>query len=263
MAKLISILPLINCLEDYFVNGLYHGPDNTNKGSHQDILEAYHGRLGKKSLSWRLIRKLTIEMFSNEYMGITNSKLQFYGNDGVCVFKYLVRKHDPQFVFVWSSHTIQILCFLTISVFYIIIAQVSSQHVPKLACKKANKSIEKRSRQVQRKVAIIILTDFVSWIPFVFVCVLYSADVLDGTAWYSIFSLVLNPMNSVINPLVLNSTIMDTATKTIGFLRSKFSLLTKLVINLQVLSERHTEVSSNDHGGDDDVEQNIQELNII
>ena len=51
--------------------------------------------------------------------------------------------------------------------------------------------------------------------------------------------------------------------KTIGFLRSKFSLLTKLVINLQVLSERHTEVSPNDHGGDDDVEQNIQELNII
>ena len=265
----ISILPLINSLENNFVNGLYHGPDNTlflgapNKGGHEDILKAYYGRLGTNSFSWRLIRKLTIEMFSNDYMGITNSNLKFYGNDGVCVFKYLVRKHDPQFIFVWSSHTIHILCFLTISVSYIIIAQVSSQHLPKLACKQANKSIEKRSRKVQRKVAIIILTDFVSWIPFVFVCVLHSADVLDGTAWYSIFSLVLNPMNTVINPLILNSMIIDTLMDTFGFFRSRFSLLTKLAINLQVLFERHTKVSPNDYGGDVNVEQYIQELNII
>ena len=265
----ISILPLINSLENNFVNGLYHGPDNTlflgapNKGGHEDILKAYYGRLGTNSFSWRLIRKLTIEMFSNDYIGITNSNLKFYGNDGVCVFKYLVRKHDPQFIFVWSSHTIHILCFLTISVSYIIIAQVSSQHLPKLACKQANKSIEKRSRKVQRKVAIIILTDFVSWIPFVFVCVLHSADVLDGTAWYSIFSLVLNPMNTVINPLILNSMIIDTLMDTFGFFRSRFSLLTKLAINLQVLFERHTKVSPNDYGGDVNVEQYIQELNII
>ena len=264
VALLVSVIPLIKNLEDYFVNGLYHGPDNTlflgapDKGDHKDILEAYYGRLRTKSLSWRLIRQLLSGMFSNDYSGIHYKKIQFYANDGICVFKYLVRKQDPQYVFVWISHSIQILSFFTISMAYILIARKSSLYAPKLADKKANKSIGKRSRKVQRKVAIIILSDFVSWIPFIFVCVLHSTDVLDATAWYSIFSLILNPLNAVINPLILNPSIIDKMTHATVYFRYKINLVITPIINLQNIFKRDITASSSvDVIGEGRIVQNV------
>ena len=215
-AIVTSLMPMVEKFEDYFVNGLYHGSDNPlflgapSKKSHMDILQAYYGRLSSQFLSWGLTRQLLAKMFSQDYSEFQNRKIQFYGNDAVCIFKYLVRKEDPQFVFVWVSHAIQIICFIVISVSYIIIARVSSLNSVAVVDKATAKFIERRAHKVQRVAATIILTDFISWIPFIVVCIMHSFEFLDATKWYSIFSLVLNPLNSVINPILLNPMIKET-----------------------------------------------------
>ena len=70
-----------------------------------------------------------------------------------------------------------------------------------------NRQVVKRNRALQRKVSLIIATDFSCWVPFVVVCGLHYLQVLDASPWYATFSIVILPINSVINPVLYDDTI--------------------------------------------------------
>ena len=55
---------------------------------------------------------------------------------------------------------------------------------------------------MNRRITIIITTDFCCWIPFIVICALHFLEILNATRWYSIFSMLVLPINSVINPLL-------------------------------------------------------------
>ena len=67
-----------------------------------------------------------------------------------------------------------------------------------------------KSSALNRKITLMVLTDFLCWVPFIVVCTLHYFEVLDATKWYSLFSIVILPLNSVINPLLYdNSGLLD------------------------------------------------------
>ena len=74
--------------------------------------------------------------------------------------------------------------------------------------------IKERNRRMQQKISTIIATDFLCWIPFAIVCCLHATEIVDATSWYGLFSLVILPINSVINPLLYDKYVTDA----IGFL---------------------------------------------
>ena len=117
MAFSFAITPLINSLEDWFVNGIYYGEQNSlfigtpGKSKHVEILAEYYGKLGKRTdLDWGIIRNLVSGMFSLDYSGIKYTKLQFYGNDAVCLFKFFVTVDNPQHSYVWLTIALNVLC---------------------------------------------------------------------------------------------------------------------------------------------------------
>eukprot|EP00116_Pleurobrachia_bachei_P012361 sb/3472623/ len=59
-----------------------------------------------------------------------------------------------------------------------------------------------KSKSLSRKVSLICLTDFCCWMPFLICCALHTAEIMDMSPWYQIFSLNILPLNSVINPLL-------------------------------------------------------------
>ena len=135
--------------------------------------------------------------------------VHFYGNDGVCVFKYLVTSEDPQKWFSITLLSFNFVCFICITVSYILInslASANSQHLNQNASA-GNDHLRNRNRKLQTKVSAIIGTDFLCWIPFTAVCWLHFADVIDASSWYPIFSIIILPINSVINPLLYDSTV--------------------------------------------------------
>ena len=146
------------------------------------------------------------KMFSKDpgYKDLTEKvdKVDFYGNDGVCLFKYFVQKDDPQRLFVWSIIAVNFTCFVFISVSYLMIGILSRRSSQSLASSQNNDQIQKRNNRMNQRIAIIIATDFLCWIPFILICVLHSLEVIDATPWYGIFSMVILPINSVINPLL-------------------------------------------------------------
>ena len=87
---------------------------------------------------------------------------------------------------------------------------------------------------MEAKITIIILTDFLCWIPLTVVCFLHYGEVFDATPWYPYFSSILLPLNSVINPILYNrkiewvvlypfSRVMGSATRLVESFRTTLS----------------------------------------
>ena len=62
---------------------------------------------------------------------------------------------------------------------------------------------------MNRRIAIIITTDFCCWVPFIITCFLHYLEVVDATPWYGIFSMIILPINSVINPFLYDDVVIS------------------------------------------------------
>ena len=209
----ISVIPLIKIFEDFFVNGLKYEDSNSlfigcpGKAMHMNVLQAYYGRIMADYLTWSQIGVLVNQMFSVDYGGISWTHLSFYGNDPTCLFKYFIRREDPQENFVFAVLCLNFICFVVITCSYVTIVietKRSAKRLQEMNSKNtaANNLIKKRNAQLERVTQWIIFTDFVCWVPFILICCLHYIDLLDATPWYPFFSLLVLPINSVINPLL-------------------------------------------------------------
>ena len=96
---------------------------------------------------------------------------------------------------------------------------------------------------MEAKIAAIILTDFLCWVPLTAVCFLHFIEVIDATPWYPIFSSILLPLNSVINPVLYNRKIE----------RAIFTHLLRMVEPApQMVTSMRTVLSEVDEGGNTD-----------
>ena len=210
---LIAVIPLFDVFEDFFVNGLYY-PGVTlfigapSKEAHMDILRSYYPRLKTgSSLTWHNVVGLVRDMFTQDYGGAEFRKLHFFGNDGVCLFKYFVTSSDPQSGFTWCVLIANFICFIVITISYIIIHCKTLISSRRIQGESRDNIFAQRNRAVQRKITFIIITDFLCWIPFISTCLLHYYQIVDGSSWYSTFSIIILPINSVINPLLYDDTL--------------------------------------------------------
>ena len=204
----IALFPIHPELRNEFVNGvltsekikLFVGPEN--KASFMKVIAGYFGRIPKGSgfLDWKTMLYMVDSMFTHEleYEDPTKDKrdLGFYGNDGVCMFKFFVTTEDPQRYYVLGVVALNLLCFLLIAISYCSIATITRR------TRSAASAGNQGDAAMNRKVAAIILTDFMCWVPFIGVCILHYTEQMDATSWYSTFSMVILPINSIINPLL-------------------------------------------------------------
>ena len=213
----IAVVPIVGNLENFFVNGVRFSDGlkifigTPNKETLLEVIQAYYGRTRDGTLKWDTLIKMVSNMYSHDsdYEDLTKkvNKVDFYGNDGVCLFKYFVQNDDPQKMFVWSILSLNFICFLFISISYLVIGILSRRSSKSIASSQNKREIQERNNKMNRRIAIIITTDFLCWVPFIAVCVLHSLEVLDATPWYSIFSMVILPINSVINPLLYDDVV--------------------------------------------------------
>ena len=215
----IAVIPIIESLENFFVNGIRFSDGlkifigTPNKETLLGVIQAYYGRTRNATLKWDTLIKMVSNMYSHDldYEDLTEKvdKVDFYGNDGVCLFKYFVQNDDPQKMFVWSILSLNFICFVFISISYLVIGILSRRSSKSLASSQNKQQITERNNKMNRRIAIIITTDFLCWVPFIAVCVLHSLEVLDATPWYSLFSMVILPINSVINPILYDDVVTN------------------------------------------------------
>ena len=196
-------------------------PAFVTKDTHINKINEYYGRIvGSVVYTWEKINNLISKMFSNQYGGIGRRKVHFYGNDGVCLFKYFVSRGDPQKVYVWSNLILNFLCFIIIAICYskVLFFTKSAKQRARMSNHRDQNRRSRDKEDTHHQIAIIIATDFFCWVPFMSVCVLYSFELMDATSLYPISSIVILPINSVINPILYH----DYLTLAIKLMVNKF-----------------------------------------
>ena len=131
----IAVVPIIKTFEDFYVNGVKFAErlqlfiGMVGKRKIFNVLEAYYGQMKLNVLSWEKINEMVNRMFSydgNEDIFQQTRAVGFYGNDGVCSFKYFVQKDDPQRNFVWSILALNFACFF----FHLSLIYFHRHHIP-------------------------------------------------------------------------------------------------------------------------------------
>ena len=238
----VALVPLLPSLEDYFVQGMYYDPAYKvfigfpNKERHVNILEAYynHSRTSNVSqsiradMSWKEIEEMVDGMFTADYGKLTRQPVHFYGNDGVCMFKYFVRTDDARRSryessagtsslgdpVVWTMLAVNLACFIAMSLSYI--ALLIHRRASSVQSSGGNEKTK-----LQNKVTIILVTDFVCWVPFILISALHNLQYIDASSWYTFMAITLLPFNSVLNPLIYDDHINELIKKGIRFVRDK------------------------------------------
>lgn len=127
---------------------------------------------------------------------------EFYGNNGVCLPLHI---HDP-YGQAWEYSTF-LFCGLNLAAFlFILFAYISmfftiSHSKIGLRCTQ-----QQQDQNIAKRFAFIVATDFLCWVPIVFIKVIAMAGVTiqkDLYAWVAVFLL---PVNSAINPILYTLT---------------------------------------------------------
>ena len=224
----IAVIPIIPHFEDTFVNALYFPNINFLRGfvtkkSVKPTLESYYGRimLVVSNLSWSSVRSLIHGMFTKIHGGASHIVLGFYGNDPVCLFKFFVSPDEPQSAFSWSLLATNFVCFGVISTSYLIVFVITSTSSLSRSQGVTGDLVRSRNNRLQRKISVIILTDFLCWVPFIIICFLHTIGQIDASPWYALLSVVILPINSVINPLLYDDTVGRMTRRTFCWIRRK------------------------------------------
>ena len=215
---ILAYMPLVERYEDYFVSAMTYlnarikiFPSSiVTKKIHLEKIKTYFGKIRiSRVKTWKKINQLTDEMFTKDYGGLGRQKIHFYGNDGVCLFKYFVSKEDPQIAYVWGCLAWNALCFLIIFICYTKVLIFSKESKRQITRKRGinldEEQADEEARKTQKHITAIVLTDFLCWIPFIVLCVLHFAEVIDAKPLYTVSSVVILPINSMINPILYNN----------------------------------------------------------
>ena len=260
-AMVVAVTPLVPSLEDYFVQGMHYNSTYKvfigfpSKLRHIKVLRSYYenNSTGNSSsnfyvswMSWKEIREKVSGMFSQDYGKLTGNPVHFYGNDGVCLYKYFVKTNDARrsrdveipggdlkaFMgdpVVWTILAVNFLCFLVITCCYIVITYKTKKSIRRSG-QHHNPERLRNDRAIQNKIMIIISTDFICWVPFIVICALHNLLYIDASSWYASFSMVVLPLNSVINPLVYDKALTDFVKNTLGEIKVLFNLVTSTAL---------------------------------
>ena len=223
----IALVPLVPSFEDYFVQGMHYDPAYKvfigfpNKDRHIKVLEEYYRNNTTSNTSkitsglpWKEIGKKVDGMFTQDHGTLSRRPVHFYGNDGVCLFKYFVRTDDARRnrkdlgtkivisdPVVWTMLVVNLICFIIITYCYIRI-NINTWQSTQSSGQQDNPERLRENRAIQIRIMMIVATDFMCWVPFLFISGLHNLGQIDASDWYTSFAMTVLPLNSVINPLI-------------------------------------------------------------
>ena len=238
----IAIIPLMPFLEDYFVQGMHYDPAYKvfvgfpNKDRLMDVLDAYYNRNSTSDLSWKEIGEKVDDMFTQDHGSLSRRPVHFYGNDGVCLFKYFVRTDDARRSrqssgsgarmndpVVWTMLVVNLICFLIITYCYVRVIR-NTKESTQSSGQYDNPERLRENRGMQNRITIIIVTDFMCWVPFILLSGLHNLGIIDASHWYSTFAMIVLPLNSVINPVIYDKELGELIMRKFGWLKASIML---------------------------------------
>ena len=127
-----------------------------------------------------------------------------------------------------SLLAVNFVCFLVMSISYVRIT-IQTWKSSSVSGQNSNLENVRRKERIELKISLIIVTDFLCWIPFIIVCALHNFQFIDATDWYVYFAMVLLPVNSVLNPLLYDDTITGFLVTTNKTIKTRLSTTASMI----------------------------------
>ena len=209
IAIVLGIFPIPYKTLHYFVHTVYFPNQFNVKGiwSKSDISKFACQFAALKNLSlsrggedWESTRVFLDNNFQENASPI---EFGYYGETSVCLPRFYVEYGDDAWEYTFTIITINFMAF-----FFIFISYISVYLRSRMQTKKMQRSSTTPSKQVsrlQKRIARIIATDFVCWIP---ICIMSYINISGTTIpfiAYQISAVYLLPINSALNPFLYSS----------------------------------------------------------
>ena len=199
----LAILPSLDLFEDYFVYQLYFNVSYAknrpiNKTDILDMSCRYASTLNHSFIqndSWEVVVPYLKGKFN-----ATVEKISYYGETSLCMPRFYANKNDPASTFSIFIISLNFISFVYVCLSYIFIYKVTSNRPV------SNKQVDIQNAKMQKRIARLLVTDFICWIP---ICVIAFANYLNDISLtdvvYAITIAFLLPVNSALNPLLYSS----------------------------------------------------------
>ena len=151
--------------------------------------------LGK---NWQSVKTFLDSQFP-EYSAFEEG---YYGATSVCMPRFFVTRFESAMEYTLIVISINFICFIFITISYITMYILSKK---RLKIQARNNQAAKQDATMQRRIARIIFTDFLCWIP---ICIMVYAKIIGATIddiIYVVSAAILLPINSAFNPLLYSS----------------------------------------------------------
>ena len=214
----LSIIPIVGVAPSYFVHSISFSSKFHQNGS-IEVAQFKQFMCRYAILSNTAVKEYgndleSIEMFlqTNLPDSLPVKKFGYYGETSVCMPRFYIASGEPSWEYTILVITFNLLCFIFIAVGYLKIYQSSKKSSAKV---RSNRS-EQQAVKMQKRIAIIIATDFCCWIPICMMAYLRLGVVFSNIV-YQISAGLLFPINSGLNPFIYSSL----SDKLVDFCKSK------------------------------------------
>ena len=134
-------------------------------------------------------------------------ELGFYSKNAICLPNYLTRSNEPGWKLTLFIITLNFVCFIVMAVMYFLIVWYSHpKRHPLLRSSTINRKNAAKLNFLKCKfhcrVARLILTDFLCWIPLCCLSYAHFSGIDYGEMMIAICGIVLLPINSALNPIL-------------------------------------------------------------
>ena len=205
-AVALAFIPMIRVTGSYFEENIWFSNrfTTTTTGNKTFItkfacrLATLSGETIQDQKNWQSV-KTFLDINFLEYQAFEEG---YYGATSVCMPRFFVTRFESAMEYTLIIISINFVCFIFIAISYIAIYILSKK---RLKIKARNNQAAKQEARMQRRIARIIFTDFLCWIP---ICIMVYSKVngvtIDNVV-YVVSAAILLPINSAFNPLLYSS----------------------------------------------------------
>lgn len=165
----------------------------------------------------------------------------FYEQNSVCMPRIFATPSDPVWEISIALMTYNIVAFIILFVFYVLIIRVSNKQSKKLG---RDSAIPKC--KLQARVTRLLLSDFACWIPICIIGFLYASGGTISPTLYAACGIVLLPINSALNPFLYSSYCDNLIEAVLGLCGVKNPSISAKACNM--LAKLPTDTDSQDKG---------------
>ena len=207
IAMIVAALPIISHLDfQYFLHSVYFVLEFNKQGfwNASDLTKfacrfaaMSNKTINAKGNSLQTTRAFLEENFPDEAVKVFG----YYSETSVCMPSFYVTRDETAWEYTLVIMTINFLAFLSIAACYISLYFETTRR-SKLLGQSAQQRSSKQELKMQKRIATLIATDFLCWIPICIMSYVRISGAEFSNTIYQVTAVFLLPINSVMNPLI-------------------------------------------------------------